>query len=270
MPILKNKNFPQYKGLHLWHAPMSSCSQRVRIALCIKELAWTSHALKLDTGEHAQPEYLKINPQGLVPTLINNGEVINESIDILHYIEEKFGSIGAQSMEYPVNQESLHLLKKIDDAQKDVKTCSFYFLFRVRSMMNPDQFEYFQKNHSNQYLVNFHERFRDGLEIKEVKDSVERTRLFFEFIEAKLNHKESYLLDGSFSICDLALIPNVHRFSLMKWPFERYPNISYWFKKIKANYWFKEAILDWEPQEMLGKFSSFVDKDKNDNVSAFL
>ena len=91
MPILKDKNFPEFRGLHLWHAPMSSCSQRVRIALCLKELSWVSHPLKLDKGEHAKSDYLAINPKGLVPSLINDGEVITDSIDILSYIEEKFG-----------------------------------------------------------------------------------------------------------------------------------------------------------------------------------
>ena len=91
MPIQKEKNFPEFQGLHLWHAPMSSCSQRVRIALCIKKLSWISHPIKLDRGDHAKAEYLAINPKGLVPSLINDGEVITESIDILNYIEEVWG-----------------------------------------------------------------------------------------------------------------------------------------------------------------------------------
>ena len=97
-------------------------------------------SLKLDKGEHAKSEYLAINPKGLVPSLINDGEVITESIDILSYIEGKFGQLGNQSLSENVITEGQHLLQKIDEAQKDVKTCSFFFLFRVRSMMNDNEF----------------------------------------------------------------------------------------------------------------------------------
>ncbi len=270
MPILKDKNFPEFRGLHLWHAPMSSCSQRVRIALCLKELSWVSHPLKLDKGEHAKSEYLAINPKGLVPSLINDGEVITESIDILSYIEGKFGQLGNQSLSESVITEGQYLLQKIDEAQKDVKTCSFFFLFRVRSMMNDNEFVFFQNNHSNIELVKFHERFRTGLSRKEVQESVERSLLFFKLIEAQIEKNNGYLLNGSFSIYDLALVPNVHRFSLMRWPFEEYPNISSWFKRIKSKDWFKLAILDWEPPELIDTFSDFVGKSKNDNISAFL
>lgn len=56
----------------------------------------------------------------------------------------------------------------------------------------------------------------------------------------------------------------------MRWPFEEYPNISSWFKRIKSKDWFKLAILDWEPPELIDTFSDFVGKSKNDNISAFL
>ena len=272
MPVLKDNKFPEFRGLHLWHAPMSSCSQRIRIALSIKKLSWTSHALKLDRGEHANLDYLAINPKGLVPSLINDGEVVTESIDILNYIEQRFGALGKGAFNNTNRhyEKTNHLLQKIDEAQKDVKTCSFYFLFRVRSMMNDSEFGFFQSNHSNQELVNFHERFRAGLDLKEIQEAVNRSRLFFDLIETQLEKNNGYLWNGFFSICDLALVPNVHRFSLMKWPFEKYPNISSWFKRMKQNHWFKSAIQDWEPQEMIGNFTTFVEKNKNDNISAFL
>ena len=270
MPILKHKNHPEFQGLHLWHAPMSSCSQRVRIALCIKKLSWTSYPLKLDKGEHAKSDYLAINPKGLVPSLIHDGEVITESIDILSYIEEKFGTLGNHSFGEGVTAKSKYLLQKIDEAQKDVKTCSFFFLFRVRSMMTDDEFGFFQNNHTNEKLVKFHEKFRIGLSKKEVQESVDRSHLFFKLIEAQIQNNNGYLLNGSFSVCDLALVPNVHRFSLMRWPFDSFPNISSWFRRIKSKDWYKSAIVDWEPPEIIRKFSDFVEKNKNDNISSFL
>ena len=74
------------EGLHLWHAPMSSCSQRVRIALAETGRAYESHVINLEKDEHATPEYQAIHPKGLVPALVDNGHLFIESIDIIRHI----------------------------------------------------------------------------------------------------------------------------------------------------------------------------------------
>jgi glutathione S-transferase len=248
---------------------MSSCSQRIRIALSIKNLPWTSHIVRLDKGENAKAEYLNINPNGLVPSLINDGEVVTESIDILNYLEDRFGILGKEAFGRLTEQKSINLLQEIDTAQSDVKVCSFYFLFRVRSMMSDSEFEFFKSNHSNDELVRFHTRNREGLHAEEVQKAVDRTRTFFDLMEKQLASNNGYLVNSLFSVCDLALVPNVHRFSLMGWPFENYPKISAWFVKVKENAWFRSAIKDWEPLGIVEKFSDFVEKNDADNVSAY-
>ncbi|MCY3873651.1 MAG: glutathione S-transferase N-terminal domain-containing protein [Rhodobacteraceae bacterium] len=71
------------KGIHLWHAPVSSCSQRVRIALAECGKDYDGHLVDLEKDEHATPEYQRIHPKGLVPALIDDGRLYIESIDIM-------------------------------------------------------------------------------------------------------------------------------------------------------------------------------------------
>lgn len=68
----------------------SSASFRVRIALNIKNISYETLAIHLlnHGGEHHQPDYLKLNPQGLVPTLDENGHIISQSLAIIEYLEE--------------------------------------------------------------------------------------------------------------------------------------------------------------------------------------
>jgi maleylpyruvate isomerase len=68
----------------------SSASYRVRIALNLKGLAYQSESLKLylDPGPQFTPEYRKLNPQGLVPTLVDKERVLQQSLAILEYLEE--------------------------------------------------------------------------------------------------------------------------------------------------------------------------------------
>jgi len=66
---------PGMKGLHLFHFALSNCSQRVRLGLEEKGLAWTSHHLDLPGNEHVTSDYRRINPNGVVPALVHDGQV---------------------------------------------------------------------------------------------------------------------------------------------------------------------------------------------------
>lgn len=77
-------------NLRLYTYWRSSAAYRVRIALNLKGLPFDSvpkHLLR-DGGEQKKPEYLAVNPQGLVPALVDDGFVIPQSIAICEYLEE--------------------------------------------------------------------------------------------------------------------------------------------------------------------------------------
>ena len=64
--------------LELYTHPMSPCAQKVRIVLAEKGLDWTKHHISLPDKENLKPEYLKLNPMGVVPTLVDNGVPVIE------------------------------------------------------------------------------------------------------------------------------------------------------------------------------------------------
>ena len=78
--------------LALYHFDRSSAARKVRIALAEKGLEWESRVLDTSVGvrEHLQSEYLKLNPRGVVPTLVHDGKVVRESQVILEYLEDAF------------------------------------------------------------------------------------------------------------------------------------------------------------------------------------
>ncbi len=70
----------------------SSAAYRVRIALNLKGLEYELvpvHLLR-DGGEHHGPQYLSLNPQGLVPCLTDGGRVYRQSLAILEYLDEAY------------------------------------------------------------------------------------------------------------------------------------------------------------------------------------
>jgi maleylpyruvate isomerase len=68
----------------------SSAAYRVRIALHLKGLSVDSHYVHLtkDGGQQFAPAYRALNPQQLVPTLVDEGNTITQSLAILEYLED--------------------------------------------------------------------------------------------------------------------------------------------------------------------------------------
>lgn len=68
----------------------STASYRIRIALNLKNIHYEKVPIHLvqNGGEQHQPSYLALNPQGLVPTLEENGHLLTQSLAILEYLEE--------------------------------------------------------------------------------------------------------------------------------------------------------------------------------------
>jgi glutathione S-transferase len=76
--------------LALYHAGRTTCSRKSRHCLAEKGLEYVSHYVNLGAFENHTPEYLKLNPNGVVPTLIHDGRVIIESTFINEYLDEVF------------------------------------------------------------------------------------------------------------------------------------------------------------------------------------
>ena len=76
--------------MKLYNYFRSSASYRVRIALNLKGLGYEYIALHLRRGggEHRKPEYTRLNPQALVPTLVDGEHTLMQSLAILEYLEE--------------------------------------------------------------------------------------------------------------------------------------------------------------------------------------
>lgn len=66
---------------------LSSASYRVRIALNLKGLSYETRNYTLRAGEHRAPEYLAINPAGLVPTLEVDGLRLTQSLAIIEWLD---------------------------------------------------------------------------------------------------------------------------------------------------------------------------------------
>ena len=76
--------------LQLYHSGLTTCSKQVRHCLREKGLKYESKYVELWRYENLSPDYLKLNPNGVVPTLVHDGTPIINSFCINEYIEDTF------------------------------------------------------------------------------------------------------------------------------------------------------------------------------------
>ena len=74
--------------MKLYGFSRSSAAFRVRVALNLKGLAYEDGFIHLRRGEQRGPEYLAVNPQGLVPALEADGHTLIQSMAIIEYLDE--------------------------------------------------------------------------------------------------------------------------------------------------------------------------------------
>ena len=77
-------------AITLYHDVPSSNSDRVKIALAEKNLSWDGIRVRLANREQKSPEFLKLNPYGKIPVLVEEGQVLFESCIINEYLDEKY------------------------------------------------------------------------------------------------------------------------------------------------------------------------------------
>ena len=76
--------------LVLYNFPQSTCSQKVRLALWEKKITYDDRIVDHRKREQLQAWYLKLNPNGVVPTVTHGDAVIIDSSVIMEYLDEVF------------------------------------------------------------------------------------------------------------------------------------------------------------------------------------
>ncbi len=244
------------KGLHLWHAPMSSCSQRVRIVLAETGQEFESHLVNLEADEHATPEYQAIHPNGLVPALVDDGHLFIESVDII-------ARMGGTALPVP---SSTDLLDRADAAQADLKLLTFEFLFRMGKPKPPEAIAAFQASHKNDALRQFRLDFAAGFDPDRINAAIARTDDGFRHLDQALSDGRAFFDGAEFTVLDVAWMPNVHRFSLMDWPFDRTPHLARWFERVAQRPSYRTALLDWQNENLMGNLAAYTRKRQADGT----
>jgi glutathione S-transferase len=237
------------KGLHLYHFSMSNCSQKARLCLEEKGLQWISRPVDLLNNQHLTPEFVAINPKGLVPVLVHDGVVVIESSDIIDYVDQHFPNPPLRPSDPAERERMYRWLKLWDETQISLKTLSHNTILRGRAAPMRADMGRLEKLVKNDELIEFMREFTsaDGLS----RNRVERATSWIERVLGELDVRlgqHQWLAGEAFSLADLAWSIDIHRFELIKFPMEKYLAMRAWYRGIEQRPGFQRMVLDYETQ----------------------
>jgi len=191
----------------LHNAPQSTCSQKVRICLWEKGLEFSEKKLDLFKGDQLTAQYKELNPNGVVPTLVHDGEVIIDSSVIIEYLDELFPEIPlspATPMGRAHMREWMRFFEEV--AAPAVRVPSYNRVF-LRHFQKMTEEEFIAFGESKPLRKDFFLKMgRKGYSDEEMRQAERRLRMTIERMESQLQHSEPWLL-GAYSLADICIIP---------------------------------------------------------------
>ena len=248
---IQTKEVLNWKGFNLLHFAGSACSQKLRIFLNLKEIDWISHHIDLTKNEQFDSWYLGINPRGLVPTLVHNGNVHIESNDIMQYIESVNNNVVLIPNEYM--DEIVESLEYEDSLHIDLRTLTFRFIvphkLGKKDLKLLNEKENFKGtiqgdvDKNKQKEIDFwKQHYKNGITNDQVIKSANNFVVALDKIEKKLCESK-YILNNRLSILDVAWFISINRIIIAGFPVKNnYPNINTWFQILSSDKRFSKEV----------------------------
>lgn len=194
-------------ALLLYNAPQSTCSQKVRICLHEKGLEFAEEKLDLFKGDQLTPEYKKLNPNGVVPTLVHDDEIIVDSSVIIEYLDELY-PLPRLSPDAPAGRahmrEWLRFFEEVPAPAVRVPSYNRVFLRHFQEMTDE---EFIAFGESKPLRKDFFLKMgRTGYSDEEMKQAESRLRMTMERMEEQLEDGRSWLL-GDYTLADICIMP---------------------------------------------------------------
>lgn len=240
--------------LELYHNGASVCSAKVRIGLAEKGLDWQSHHLNLPKGEQFAPDYLKINRNGVVPTLIDDGHVITESSIILEYIDELSSNTPLMPTARHLQYETKLWLLRCLDIHGAINTMTFSTVNRDKVLASQTSAQIaasIAKMPSPKAAQKRADLLKNGLNSIYVDNDFSILKLLFDDMHAALQ-KTKWMMGEDYSLTDTALLSYIDRLDRLgmagMWE-DRTPTIGTWLTASRARPSYAVGIDQFIPTE---------------------
>lgn len=236
--------------LELYNFAQSTCSLKVRICLAEKRLEWVDRRLVSKNHDHLSDWYLKLNPNGVVPTLVHDGAPVIESSVIAQYLDDAFPDIPLTPSD-PLGRAAMRAwLTFVDQVPTPaVRYPSFQFGGLRLKFQAMTEAEFAAKAKQRPLKAAFYEKMgRDGFpeeEIARALDDIRKTALRMDRMLAGTGGP--WLLGEQFTLADVCVAPLLDRMEDLGlaglWD-EAFPAVAEWLGRIQQKPAYQEAYYE--------------------------
>ncbi|CAD6995106.1 glutathione S-transferase 1 [Ceratitis capitata] len=194
--------------MDLYYVPPSAPCRAVLMTAKSLGIELNKKFLNLFAGEHLKPDFLKLNPQHCVPTLVDNDFAIWESRAINIYLVEKYG-------------KNVSLYPKCPKKRAVINQRLF---FDANSI-----YQAFIDTYVTQYL------FKKPVDAEKYKRVDTAFELFNKFLEG-----HAYAAGDELTLADISLLATVSSYDVVNHDFSKYENVARWYDNLK------KTVPGWE------------------------
>jgi glutathione S-transferase len=230
----------------LYHNPISTCSQKVRIVLAEKSLGYDGRVINWTAQEHLTEDYLKINPNGVVPSLVHGGKAIIDSSVICEYLDEVFPT-PKLSPDDPAERASMRAwmryFEEVPTASIRIPSYNKLFAKTLAAMGEAELEKMTEKMPIRKHF--YRQMSSSGFTDTAYQDSLERLRKCLGRVDAALSDGRDYLMGAQYSIADIVLLPSVVRMDDLGLDevWADLPAMAAWYQRVCDRPSFAEAFM---------------------------
>jgi glutathione S-transferase len=227
--------------LTLYHNDMSVCAQKVRLCLAEKALPYEARHLNLRAGDQQQPDYLKLNPKGVVPTLVDDDTVVVESVVINEYIDDAFTKRPLKPNDPAGRAKMRWWTKQIDDGIFGATgTVSMSIAFHHQ--YSPEVLDELTRQRGPAYRARF-ALLQKGADNPNFPDAIKRLYKMVTDMNTALE-RGPWLLGEQLTLADIAYAPYITRLDHLKFLglLDKNPRTTDWYERMRARESYRTAL----------------------------
>lgn len=234
----------------LFHAWRSSASRRVRLCLAEKGIEFESRTVDLTKMEHHRPEYLKLNPNGVIPLLIlDDGRSLYESGTICEYLDETHPEPPLRPADPFERAVMRNWIRHVDERIGNLIVFNWaHSMAKVASQWSDTELAEKMKNvPSKERREAWLRAARRPYTEEERGEARAKLVLLLDRMEEMLG-RSKWLAGDAYSIADIAVVPFVKRIDEEIAPDAmtpaQHPRVAAWWASIQARPAFAKARIE--------------------------
>lgn len=211
-------------------------------------IIWTSRYIDLFKFDQLRPDYLALNPKGVVPTLVHNGQPVRESSVINEYIDAAFEGPKLTPSDPLKVARMREFVYACDEGYSAIVKLTMvrYILPKLRNRWGNEELRKQAERRPTRFYRDVHVRaVRGEITEAELADARATIEDLLDLLERTLAFGP-WIVGDQFTLAEISIVPYMFRLAALGaeqyWAADRRPRVAEWYRRLSARPAFQTAV----------------------------